>query len=330
MWLNTYDGSSWKFIDKGVVSGGVRCTQGYGTVENDLGVRFADLTNDGKADYLCIEPNGRVTGYLNRGMAPSGQVTFEDVGQIKLATNYDRQNVRFNDVNGDGRADLLWIDKYTGWLTAAHSLCNVRFSTDSKIGDTTVWYNAGEIPTSGSHFKWDSQGPLYKGWDRGSNMEFGALGGQGRADIIEVIPRSNIAYVSYNECPGGGGGDDPGMGNPQLPPYTPESPLPAECASINTNPPAVDPSTLGQPVGDYEYVFIEKACYGDKTNVQDGFKDRADFITQSLGEVNDLAFAANYYHFPGDGVDASDIYFGEGADDAKKANDIYRLFPTTP
>jgi hypothetical protein len=27
-------------------------------------VGFTNLTNDGKADYLCIELNGRVTGYL--------------------------------------------------------------------------------------------------------------------------------------------------------------------------------------------------------------------------------------------------------------------------
>jgi hypothetical protein len=51
-------------IDKGVVPGAVRYTQGYVTVENDLGVGFTNLTNDGKADYLCIELNGRVTGYL--------------------------------------------------------------------------------------------------------------------------------------------------------------------------------------------------------------------------------------------------------------------------
>lgn len=102
MWLNNWDPSTktWSFVDQGIVSGGAGCTQGYGVIENDLGVRFADLTGDGKADYLCIERNGRVTGSLNRGMASSGQVTFEDVGQIKFATNYDRQNVRFNDVNG--------------------------------------------------------------------------------------------------------------------------------------------------------------------------------------------------------------------------------------
>ena len=77
-------------------------------IENDLGVRFADLTGDGKADYLCIEKSGLVTGYLNQGMTSSGQMTFEDVGQVKLATNYDRQNVRFNDFNGKNDPVLVW------------------------------------------------------------------------------------------------------------------------------------------------------------------------------------------------------------------------------
>lgn len=102
MWLNSWNPSTHKFAftDKGIVSGAVRCTQGYGVIEYDLGVRFADMTGDGKADYLCIEPNGRVTGWLNRGMAASGQITFESVGQIKSTVYYDRQNIRFHDVNG--------------------------------------------------------------------------------------------------------------------------------------------------------------------------------------------------------------------------------------
>lgn len=110
MWLNKFNTATktWTFVDHGIVSGSAGCTQGYGVIENDLGVRFADLTGDGKADYLCIEKSGRITGYLNRGMTSSGQITFEDVGQIKLATNYDRQNVRFNDVNGKNDPVLVW------------------------------------------------------------------------------------------------------------------------------------------------------------------------------------------------------------------------------
>lgn len=102
MWTNNFNTATktWTFVDRGIVSGGAGCTQGYGVIENDLGVRFADLTGDGRADYLCIEPSGRVTGYLNRGVSSTGAITFENVGQIKLTPNYDRQNMRFNDVNG--------------------------------------------------------------------------------------------------------------------------------------------------------------------------------------------------------------------------------------
>ncbi|KAH6718401.1 hypothetical protein BKA61DRAFT_653772 [Leptodontidium sp. MPI-SDFR-AT-0119] len=136
MWLNNWNPGSrtWFFVDKGIVSGEARCTMGYGVIKNDLGVRFADLTGDGEADYLCIWPNGRVDGYLNRGMSSTGQVSFENINQIKSVTNYDRQNVRFHDVNGDGRADLLWINKYSG--------------------NTAIQINDGEIPSSGNHFYW--------------------------------------------------------------------------------------------------------------------------------------------------------------------------------
>lgn len=52
-------------------------------------------------------------------------------------------------------------------------------------------------------------------------MNFGALGGQNRADIVQVIPRTNLAYIFNNKCPGSGsGGDDPNMGDPQLQAYT--------------------------------------------------------------------------------------------------------------
>jgi hypothetical protein len=107
---------------------------------------------------------------------------------------------------GDGLADLLWINKYNG--------------------DTTVYYNAGEIPTAGSAFKWVNQGALYEGWDRGANMHFASLSDEGRADIIDVIPSTNMAYVSYNTCPEDRpGGDDAVMGNPDLPAYTPKNPI---------------------------------------------------------------------------------------------------------
>ena len=55
-------------------------------------------------------------------------------------------------------------------------------------------------------------------------MHFAPLSGEGRADMIDVIPSTNQAYVSYNTCPGArANGDDAVMGNPNLPAYTPKN-----------------------------------------------------------------------------------------------------------
>lgn len=213
MWQNQYNTSSNKFsfTDLGQVTDNTTlCSQGYGTIENDLGVQFADLTGDGKADYLCIEPDGRITGYINNGLS-SGELSLQSVGQIKSATYYDRQDIRFGDVNGDGRADLILVDKYSG--------------------NATVWYNNGLDTTVANLFVWTNIGVLYKGWDRGANMIFGTIGGQGRADMVQVVPWSNLAFVSYNQCPMDSGGDDSDMGDPDLPAYSSNTTLPSSsCA----------------------------------------------------------------------------------------------------
>lgn len=74
-----------------------------------MAVRFADITGNNHADYLCLAPDGKVTGFLH-----GDDGGFENVGQIKFADGMDRANLRFADVNGDGADDLLWIEKFTG------------------------------------------------------------------------------------------------------------------------------------------------------------------------------------------------------------------------
>jgi hypothetical protein len=46
-------------------------------------------------DYLCIDPDGRTTAWINTNMQ------FESLGQIKFCIGADRANVRFVDINGD-------------------------------------------------------------------------------------------------------------------------------------------------------------------------------------------------------------------------------------
>lgn len=74
-----------------------------------MAVRFADLTGNKRADYLCLAPDGMVSGYLHQDDG-----SFKSVGQIKVAEGHDRAMIRFADVNGDGKDDFLWIEKFSG------------------------------------------------------------------------------------------------------------------------------------------------------------------------------------------------------------------------
>ncbi|KAK8855247.1 carbohydrate esterase family 3 protein [Apiospora arundinis] len=196
-WRNGYDKATGRFTFeyKGFVDGSNRCNQGWGVNLFDRGLRLADIDGDGRADYLCLEKDGRTTGFLN---TKTGIV---DVGQIKFSEGWDRANIRFADVEGSGRADLIWVDKYTG--------------------QGTVMKNKGRQQTGGSSFTWENRGVLYPGiGERGANMHFANLGGKGRADFVQVLPVTNRAYTWFNECPGTGGGDDGPIVDPKLPAYT--------------------------------------------------------------------------------------------------------------
>ena len=74
-----------------------------------MAVSFAQITTSGKADYLCISPNGLVRGRMH---GPDNG--FSDMWQVKFAEGADRANLRFADVNGDGKDDLVWVDKFSG------------------------------------------------------------------------------------------------------------------------------------------------------------------------------------------------------------------------
>jgi hypothetical protein len=77
-------------------------------------------------------------------------------------------------VSGDGKADLMWTDKFTG--------------------DVTVWLNGGNIPSGGSSFFWDKRTDVWmKGVDRGANMHFAKMGLLGRAEVC-------ITYLVHKSC----------------------------------------------------------------------------------------------------------------------------------
>ena len=73
-----------------------------------MAVRFADITGNGRPDYLCIATDGSVSGALQ-----DENGAFKQVDNIMAADDMERADMRLGDVNGDGLADLIWVNKFT-------------------------------------------------------------------------------------------------------------------------------------------------------------------------------------------------------------------------
>ncbi|KAH6692576.1 hypothetical protein F5X68DRAFT_129659, partial [Plectosphaerella plurivora] len=197
IWYNNWDGTSFNFNKRTAGGTANRCTLGWGVLYHDTAHHFADITGNGKVDYICVYPDGRMTAMLNTDTG------FGDAGQIKYGEDLDRANFRFADVNGDGLADILHVDKFTG--------------------DARVFYNKGPnrnpAANGGSSITWERPSAAYRGTRRGANMHYPSLSGQGRADMVDIEPNTAHGWISFNTCPAGG--DDGDIVDPRLPAYTP-------------------------------------------------------------------------------------------------------------
>ncbi|KAJ4404934.1 hypothetical protein N0V82_010404 [Gnomoniopsis sp. IMI 355080] len=163
---------------------GVSCDQPRGYGQFDISVRFADLTGNGLPDYVCMEQDGRTKAYLHN---TDGSFTWQP--QVKQSDGYDRANLRYADVDGDGLADLLWTNKFKG--------------------DAMVWKNMGPIPAAGtgSSFTWVNQGFLFDAPAQGTCLAFTDLDGNGRADMVSIDAVENTATTWFNNCPDSSGDD---------------------------------------------------------------------------------------------------------------------------
>lgn len=107
MWRNQggdASGANWIWVPQGQIASGV----GPG-----VSVRFADIDGDGKADYLLVDPSGVTTMYRNGGQV-SGGWTWYPYGVIATGVGASRQDIHFADINGDGKADYLTVDRISG------------------------------------------------------------------------------------------------------------------------------------------------------------------------------------------------------------------------
>ncbi|KAL3431446.1 hypothetical protein BDV09DRAFT_188416 [Aspergillus tetrazonus] len=171
----------------------VACPERRGLGFFDRPVQLADITGNGKADYLCIEKDGRTWGWVHNDNG------WELIDQVKFSEAKDRANLHWADVNGDGRADLIHTNKFNG--------------------DGTVWYNRGRREIGGSQFWWEPAGLKYEGAVAGSCTYFPDLDGDGRADMHAITHSMlNTAETWYNKCElTDSTGDDGPITDPGLP-----------------------------------------------------------------------------------------------------------------
>jgi hypothetical protein len=129
-------------------------------------VYFADLNGDGKADYLVVNPNnGTVDVYWNYGPDSSWENGWKFVPAGQIASGVPHANwgtLRFPDINGDGRADYVYIG-------AGGSLGH-WLNTGSKGGQDVLFIAQGGIATGAS--------------PNISNLVFADINGDGRDDYL--------------------------------------------------------------------------------------------------------------------------------------------------
>lgn len=195
LWRNLYKSTGkWDWEHIANPAPDLYCSETRGVGIFDLPVKFADISGNGRGDYLCMEKDGRTWGFIH-----NSDDTWEYIDQFKYSEQKDRANLHWADVNGDGKADLIWADKFNG--------------------DGWVWWNNGRKDVDGSRYEWVPAGPRYMGNRAGNCMHYPDLQGDSRADMHALMYTfTNQAETWFNECAGDAKGDDPGgISDPDLP-----------------------------------------------------------------------------------------------------------------
>ncbi|KAH8886503.1 integrin alpha N-terminal domain-containing protein [Thozetella sp. PMI_491] len=185
MWMNM--GGPDNGANAAKVGWSAQGTIAAGIGKDGAGVRFADLDGDGRADYLYLYDNGAVEAYLNLGgpdQGPNaGQVSWRAQGIIATGVGRSRAEVILADVNGDGRADYITID---------------RTATDSAA---SVWINGGGPSANPAQVTWLPQGVIATGVQKpGYGVHFADLTGDSRAEYLWVDFDSSATNAWLNMC----------------------------------------------------------------------------------------------------------------------------------
>ncbi|KAJ6610677.1 hypothetical protein B0H10DRAFT_1953701 [Mycena sp. CBHHK59/15] len=160
--------------------------------DNSTAVRFADLNGDGRAEYLWLDTKGATTAFLNLGSSATGidagQIQWLPSGVIATGVGAARHQVQFADLNGDGRAEYLWVHddgSVDAWL-------NLGGPDDGPDAAKVTWFPAGSIATGIG--------------EDGAGVRFADLNGDGRAEYLWLDENGAMtAYLNLGSSQGGTG-----------------------------------------------------------------------------------------------------------------------------
>ena len=158
-------------------------------------VRFADLSGDGRAEYLWVAEDGSATAYLNQRAPDTTEPAYKNMpnprnalmhwnSQAVVTPKADgvrRENVLFIDINGDGRADYLHV----------HPNASV-----------SAWLNTGSSDHYGPNaakVDWRPLGLIFlsKGDQAGAGVRFADLNSDGLPEYIHVASNGEVtAYLN--------------------------------------------------------------------------------------------------------------------------------------
>ncbi len=181
-------------------------------------VQLADFDGDGKADYISVLDNGNVKVWLNRGGDNNGG--WDELGVVALGEGPANQ-VRFADMDGDGKADYLIVgpggsidywqnrggDNRGGWGPDLHIAYGVAPSNEIQLqdfdGDGKADYIV--VAANGSEQVWlNKTGEGLPGGDwkqisvaagvgfSGDKVIMADVDGDGRADYLGVGPGGSL------------------------------------------------------------------------------------------------------------------------------------------
>jgi hypothetical protein len=246
IWLDT-DGAALAYLNLGG-SGASVGWMPQGTIATGVGakrdqVRFADLNGDGRAEYLWVHDDGSVDAWYNMGGPDNGpnaaKVGWMPNGQIATGFGKDGAGVRFADLNGDGRAEYLWIDTNgaitaylnlggpagtanVGWMPQGVIATGVGMPRENIIladingdgkadylavshdgGSVQAWINGGGPDNGPNAAKvvWYPHGTIATGvGSGGTGIRFADLNGDRRAEYLDLTAISGAISAWLNDC----------------------------------------------------------------------------------------------------------------------------------